>query len=45
MGEQTTHEQELFRIDVIRRGHTYLLISDPAQLQTWLKEHKGQGGQ
>jgi hypothetical protein len=39
-GEQTTHEQELFRIDVVQRGHTYILVEDAAELQAWLKDQK-----
>jgi hypothetical protein len=39
-GEGLTGEQPFFRIDVMQRGHWYVIVDDPTQLQDFLKEHK-----
>jgi hypothetical protein len=38
-GKQTKEQRE-FQREVEAEGHTYLLIDDPTQLQTFLKEHR-----
>ena len=40
--ETLTYEQQLFADDVMQRGHTFIVIDDPTQLQEWLRERKAQ---